>query len=234
LLLLREIERKKLMKKIISALTNRYVGALALMAAAGQVARAADAIPYPTPHVENPITYAFTAAASGDVWAYFAGSTASFDNDLGMLINGVMSPNGFGLDNHSSALGLAFDLGTVTAGDSLVFVLRNKSGLTPPNQMAYSDPFMNGPYDGLGPGLGHNHVYSTPYTGTGPIIDSIPAGTFVSFEDLPAYAPPDWNYNDEDFVFTDVAVTTPDAASTAALLGAGLAGIGLLRRRLCS
>jgi hypothetical protein len=193
---------------------------------------AADAIPYPTPGIENPVLYSFTAASSGDVVAYFAGSTAAFDNQLGMLRNGVLTPAGYGLDNHLSALGASFDLGFVNAGDTLVFVLHNVSGLNPAGQNAYSDPSLNGPYDG---GVGHNHVYSTPYSGGGPIIDSIPAGTFVSFEDLPAYVPPDWNYNDEDFVFVNVAVATvPDGSSTLALLGLALTGIGALRRRLCA
>jgi hypothetical protein len=144
----------------------------------------ADLIPYPTPGLVNPVTYTFTAVSTGDIIAYFAGSTASFTNELGMMVNG--GPVGsFGLNNHLSALGQSFDLGPVNAGDTLTFVMHN---LIPGLGDLYSDPSLNGPYDG-GPG-GIQHVYSTPYTATSPIIDSIPVGIFVSFEDLRAYGPP--------------------------------------------
>ena len=43
-----------------------------LMAGAAQVARA-DAIPYPSSGIVNPVTYTFTAAANGNITAYFAG-----------------------------------------------------------------------------------------------------------------------------------------------------------------
>jgi len=189
--------------------------ALALAGGTSQVL--ADAIPYPTVGTPNPVTYTFTAAASGDIIAYFAGSTASYVNELGMLDNGVLTPAGYGLNNHTSAPGQSFDLGTVTAGDTLTFVLHNLTL----GKDAYSDPSLNVPYDVPGDTVGHNHVYSTPYTATGPIIDSIPVGTFVAFEDLP-FPHSDFNYNDEDFVFTDVAVQmhgVPDASSTLPLLG---------------
>ena len=144
-----------------------------------------------------------------------------------MLVNGV-STGVVGLDNHSSALGQSLDLGSVHAGDVLTFVLINHSlGMN-----AYSDPSMNAGYDSPGYTGSHNHVYSTAYTATSPIIDSIPTGTFVSFEDLP-FAGSDFNYNDEDFVFTNVGTTqgVPDTSSCAVLLGLGLAGFSLFRRR---
>jgi hypothetical protein len=201
---------------------------LVLVAGSAQVARA-DAIPYPNSGTPNPITYTFTASATGDIMAYFAGSTAGYDNELGLLVNGV-STGVIGLDNHSSPIGLSLDLGHANAGDTLVFVLQNNSvGLD-----AYSDPSMNVSYDFPGDTLGHNHVYSTPYTATSPVLDSIPVGTFVAFEDL-QFPSSDFNYNDEDFVFTDVSVAThgvPDAASSLTLLGMGCGCMGLLRRRL--
>src|SRR5436309_2635111 len=107
----------------------RYLGRLALVAVVfallGVSSVRADLIPYPTSGIENPVTYTFTATSTGDVIAYFAGSGAAYHNDLGMLVNGVLSPNGFGLENHSSAIGDAFDLGSVTIGDTLTFVLHN-------------------------------------------------------------------------------------------------------------
>ncbi|MGA2557964.1 MAG: hypothetical protein ABSG04_16975, partial [Verrucomicrobiota bacterium] len=101
------------------------VATLVLLAGAAKVA-AHDLIPYPTSGTPNPVTYTFTATATGDIMAYFAGSTASYDNELGMLDNGV-STGVIGLDNHSSALGQSLDLGHVTAGDTLVFVLQNNT-----------------------------------------------------------------------------------------------------------
>src|SRR5262249_27006295 len=128
----------------------------------------ADAIPYPTPGLHNPVTYVFKATATGPVTAYFAGSTASYVNELSMQVNGVETGI-VGLNNHPSALGASLSFGTVNAGDILTFELINHTlGLT-----AYSDPSLNVPYDLPGSTI-HNHVYSTPYTATVPIIDSIP------------------------------------------------------------
>jgi hypothetical protein len=197
---------------------------LALLALVSAEA-SADAIPYPTPGIENPVTYSFTAAATGHVIAYFAGSTASYTNEIGLLDNGVMTPAGFGLNNHTSALGQSFDMGLVTAGDTLTFVMRNDTYAAGGNpfgsgDLVYSDPSLNAAYDGLP--SGHNHIYSTPYTGTGPVIDAIPPGTFVAFEDFPAKRPPDWNYNDEDFVFTNVSTVSSPEPATLSVVGMGV------------
>src|SRR5690349_18969190 len=80
---------------------------LSLMAGTTQM-MAADAIPYSTSGTPNPVTYTFTAASSGNITAYFAGSTASYDNELGMLVNGV-STGIIGLDNHTSAIGTSLN-----------------------------------------------------------------------------------------------------------------------------
>lgn len=220
------------MKRFASIVSQRplqiSVAVLSLWAGAAQVARA-DAIPYPTSGVVNPVFYTFSAVANGNITAYFAGSTASYDNELGMLVNGV-STGIVGLDNHTSSIGQSLVLGNVNAGDTLTFVLVNHTlGMN-----AYSDASLNVGYD-LDNSVGHNHVYSTPYTATSPLLPGVPVGTFVSFEDL-QFPQSDFNYNDEDFVFVNVGVTThglPDAASSATLLSISLAGLGLLRRRLC-
>jgi hypothetical protein len=57
------------------------------MAGLGSAARA-DAIPYPCCGY-NATTYTFTATSTGEIDAYFAGSTAGYDNELGLWVNGV-------------------------------------------------------------------------------------------------------------------------------------------------
>ncbi len=197
---------------------------LILMSGAFQAVHA-DIIPYPNLLSPNPVTYTFTAATGGRVIAYFAGSTAVYENQLGMLVNGVLTSAGYGLDNKTSALGQSFDLGAVTAGDSLTFVLHNLTlGMD-----AYSDTSMNVAYDVDGT-LGHNRVYSTPYTNESPITDTIPVGTFVSFEDL-RFPNSDFDYDDENFVFAIVSSPSVPEPSTFLLLGMGLVGVGIMRRR---
>ena len=104
--------------------SKAIVGAsLALLLCGSGTSARADAIPYPTAGVLNPVVYTFTAMATGDIIAYFAGSTASFENTLGLNVNGV-STGVFGLDNKSTPLGGSLDLGHANAGDVLTFVLR--------------------------------------------------------------------------------------------------------------
>ena len=170
----------------------------------------AGPIPYPNPGTIAP-EQVFQTPVSGDVTAYFYGSTAAFSEQIGLLVNGVQQGS-WGLANHTSSFGQAFHLGTVTAGDTLVFALMvADTGYT-----LYSDSRFNP--DGI------NHVYSTAFDGATNNGVLIPAGTFVGFEDsLQSFS--DLNYNDETFVFT---TTTPEASSllltSFGILAAGFGG----------
>ena len=237
------------MKNLASVFGTAGIAALSCMACGPQVARA-DLIPYSNIGTPNPVIYNFTATASGNITAYFAGDNAGYDTDIGLLVNGV-STGITGLDDHSTAVGTSLNLGFAAAGSTLTFVLINNSiGMD-----AYSNPSLNvNTYDVPGETAnGHNHVYSTAYTGTVPVpipgggtipTGVIPAGTYVAFEDaqfnggtpgqvINGLMNSDFDYNDETFIFTDVTTRTgvPDSASSLTLLSIGFAGLSLLRRR---
>lgn len=216
------------------------ISAVVLAAYAPETAHA-GAIPYPNPGTVNPMVYTFTAMNTGDIDAYFVGrGGAAYSEDLGMLVNGV--PTGIeGLNNHTSNAGDMIDLGHVTAGQTVTFYIDVWTGSTFGTGThlgdVYSNPSLNGAYDSTYfPSPGVNHVYSTFYNSTSGILPaSIPTGVYVGFEDLPASNPPDYNYADEQYVFTDVGMTgtVPDSGSSVTLLGLGLAGVGLLGLRGC-
>jgi len=200
------------MKKLFSTLS---AGVLLAFAAGAQ----ASPTIYGQTGTQNTQLYTFTAASTGDLMAYFVGSTASYTNEITMLVNGVATGI-VGLNNHTSTYGSSLDFGTVQAGDSLVFeliTLNPVSGVGP----WYSQKSLNN--DGV------NHVYSSAYVGD----KTIPKGTFVAFEDLPNGG--DFNYNDESFVFTNVAINAPAGSNvpepaSLALLGLGMVGFVASRK----
>jgi hypothetical protein len=186
-------------------------------------------IPYSHVGTPNPVTYVFTAAATGDVIGYFGGSGAGYDEQVGLLDNGVLTPAGLGLDDHSSAVGLAFDFGHVTVGDTLVFedyIFNNAAAV-------YSDPSMNIAYDSLDGGgslPNHNHVYSTA-AAANEVYAGSPAGTYVGFEDE-EFPNSDYNYFDDTFVFTNVATQSSVPEDSPTVLLVALALVALVAARL--
>lgn len=194
-------------------LKSAAVAALLAIGAAGSAF--ADATPYPNAGTQNPTTYTFTSNG-GDVMAYFMGSSASYNETLGLLIDGVDSGI-TGLQNHSTAEGASLDFGTIAAGKTLTFYIN----VATTGDLFYSDKGLNS--DGV------NHVYATSFSGSG----TVPAGTYVGFEDLRGGG--DLNYHDETFVFTNVGATpvtpaVPEPANVALLMG-GLGLVGFMARR---
>jgi hypothetical protein len=171
----------------------------------------ADTIPYGGIGTQaTPFT--FTALNSGQVTAYFYNSDAGYTSVIGMSVNGA-AVGGRGLNNHGSVQGQSFDLGTVNAGDVVTFMLYVYD-----IDYAWSSN-MSQNADGL------NHVFATNFGG-----DSlIPAGTYLGFEDL--YGGGDNDYNDHQFVVTNVAATAVPEPATLSLLGAGTIFAGALRKK---
>jgi hypothetical protein len=195
-----------------SALTS--AAALLTLSAAG--AALAGPIPYPNAGKPNSVTYTFTAAATGDIIAYFAGSGAGFDEKVGMLVNGV-SDGIMGLDDHSSTMGQSLDLGKVVAGDTLTFV----DYVSTTGNIWYSNPAMNSD--------GGNHVYSTS-AAAGQAYAGSPVGAYVGFEDL-RFPGSDYNYYDDTFVFTNTVTSVLPEPAAWSLMLVGVGGIGGTMRR---
>ena len=176
----------------------------------------------------NPLSYTFTAASTGDLQGYFVSKgNAVYDDNVGVMDNGVMLASGFGLNNQADDVGGKFDFGEVHKGDNLVFVLQNLTL----GKDAYSDSSMNASYDRGKDILGHNHIYSQSYSGGIYNGVTLPALTYVAFEDM-TIPKSDFNYNDDSFVFTDVAtIAAVPEPSAWALMILGIGGLGLMMRR---
>lgn len=202
---------------------NRFARAFAPLALAFAAAAtpAQAAIPvYPDGGTENPVLYSFTATATGNLFAYYAGSTASFTNVLGLSVNGGAVQFST-LQSNGSVEGDAYDFGVVTLGDILTFAIDVGGG----QYSWFSNKALNSD--------GSNHIWSTAYAGGD---YGIPAGTFVTFEDLDTNEGTDFNYGDIGFVFTNVTPVATNAVPEPAtwammIVGFGLTGAALRNRR---
>jgi hypothetical protein len=205
--------------------------ALSLMALSlgGLVAPAfADDIPYANVGHVAP-TSAPIKATGNTLDVYFYGSSAWDTDDIEIKDVTQGWTSGLIFNNQTSTPGQELSF-SVNPGDVLEFFLVNQSS---------GETYSSTPGDSAD---GYNHAYVTAFSGNG----TIPAGTFVGFEDLYIGAnsdkvcggdknQSDCDYNDDEFVFTGVT-TDPDPApepSSLALLGTSVLGAaGMLRRRL--
>lgn len=205
------------MQKMLMGLAVMLGGSFSLMA---------TSIPYPNPGTIAP-PQTFTATNSGDVTAYFYGSHAGYEETLGLFVNGQQLGT-WSLDDHTSTYGQSVDFGYVTAGTNLVFKIDVVSSKT----IISSDPTQNAD--------GDNHVYATAFSGQTSNGVTIPAGTYIGFEDQLA-GTSDFNYTDEQFVLADTTSTSqgtgpialsPEPSSIMSLaLGVVCVAAGSLRHR---
>ena len=182
----------------------------------------------------------FTATGTGNVTATFVGSDAGDTDLVGMLVNvtsanltaqmtSLISSGDFYLDNHASSPGATAVLGSANAGNTLVFVLQNQAT----GKYILSDSTLNDIWNGLS---GGTEYVSTTYTGLG----TLPAGTYVGFEDLLPSEGSDFDRNDLEFVFQNISLNPPTAAvpePTTVVAGAllllpfGVSTLRILRNR---
>jgi hypothetical protein len=162
-------------------------------------------------------------AGSNPVTAKYEGNSASFSNDLYLELDALGNPGMDGIfgndlflfNNQGNSPGDTASVGTFTAGTELIFRLHvNNTG----------DDFYSGPGTRNSDGLPHARVQD----------NWAPSTTLVSFEDLVGEPEGDQGFNDLSFSFENTrgATGVPDGGTTAGLLAAGVAAMGVLRRKL--
>jgi hypothetical protein len=162
----------------------------------------------------TPLTsYQELYASGGEVYVTFLGPTGAGDDEYLF----VQSPaNAFGdfFEDHATANGLTYDLGSYTAGTEIEFGIYDET-------TGYSW------YDGPGSRNvdGQIHAYVVDQ------YEGLPNTDYVGFEDT-SYGTGDFNYADEVYAFTGTSVSpVPEPSTMALFVMGGFAGLRMLRRR---
>ncbi|WP_051978646.1 PEP-CTERM sorting domain-containing protein [Edaphobacter aggregans] len=202
----------------------RYLSViLALTSFSASVPAVADTISYGSTGSIAP-TSLLTANVTGDIIGYFIGQRADHTSVIRMVDVTSGYTSGYFFNNHAAAAGTIANFGSVSAGDVLAFELSN-----------FNSGFLFGTDPSHSPD-GINHSYTAAFGGgTLNGVSGLPAGTYVGMEDL--FNGGDLDYDDNNFLFTNVGTTTQTANTpepeTLVLLGTGILGVAtLLRRRL--
>lgn len=183
-------------------------------------------------------TWAFPIATVGEgaavlvggtdpIIATYLGNSAGYSNDLYLVLDASGNPfedgdttnDLFIFNNQTSLVGSTVNLGSFDIGTELIFRL-----------------YVNDTEENFYTGLASRNLDNLPHARVDENFG--PGVSLVSFEDLidlPEY--PD-GFNDLSFSFTNTVTTSPNPGPTSVpepmtlgLLGAGLVGIGSMRRR---
>lgn len=147
------------------------------------------------------------AGSTGTIVATYLGHSAWYSNDLYLVTDDGIDGNDILIfNNHASAVGSVFNLGSFRQGSELIFRMHvNNTGYD-----VYSGAASRNADNRFHARVQHNWMPNT---------------TLVSFEDLLGGR---FDFNDLSFSFSQTAVPEPVSIL---LFGAGLAGLAAMRRR---